>query len=441
MMVSKNFHLLKAIIPAVLIFFIGGSFSYAQKVPSPEEFLGFKAGADFHLANYKQALEYFSALEKASSMIKVFEMGKTEMGKPMIYAVITSTENMGKLDLYKEISKKLSLGKGLSDEEARNLAVEGKAIVYIDVGLHASEVAPTQHSFQLAYDLLTSEDPDIRIILDNTILLLVFANPDGMDLLAEWYHPNVGTPYEVSPMPWLYNKYIGHDNNRDSYMLNSKEIQHITRIVHKEWFPVVLFNHHQRGPFPTRIWIPPTSEPTSPNVHPLVIRGRTLIGAGMAEAFELEGKKGVISRSRYDEWYPGYVTGVVDSHNIISIMTETNLYRYATPRFYTLNDFPEEFKDFTPSMFYPNPWKGGWWRLRDAVEYCLTASKAVLHTAATYREKFLYAKYVMGRDTITRFQQEPPYAWIIKQDQWDTPTSALLLNKLIMLGIDVGLSQ
>jgi len=436
-MFRKYFYSLKTIIPAVLILLLGGLVSFAQRVPAPEEILGFKVGADFHLASYQQAIEYLRALEQASPKIKLFEMGKTSMGKPMMYAVITSEENMAQLDHYKEISKRLALAKGLTDEEARRLAAEGRAIVYIDGGLHATEVAPAQEKIQLAYDLLTSEDPDIRLILDQTVLLLVFANPDGMDMVAEWYHSNVGTPYEISPMPWLYNKYIGHDNNRDSFMVNQIETQNLTRLQMIEWHPQVLFNPHQTGPFPARIWIPPNAEPTNPNVHPLLYRWQNLIGSAMGAAFDREGKKGVISRISYDTWYTGYTTEVVSPHNIVSILTETQLYRYATPHFYTLSDFPEAYREFTPSAFYPNPWRGGWWRLRDAVEYNLTASKAVLHTAAVYREKLLWDKYQMGRDVIARFKKEPPYAWIIPQEQWDAPTAARLLNNMILLGIDV----
>jgi len=157
----------------------------------------------------------------------------------------------------------------------------------------------------------------------------------------------------------------------------------------------------------------------------------------MGAAFDREGKDGAISRTVFDTWYPGYVTQVVDAHNIISLLTETALYRHATPHFYTLNDFPEEYRDFIVSAFYPSPWKGGWWRLRDAVDYCVTASKAVLHTAAKYRAELQYDKYQMGRDVIARFQKEPPYAWIIPQEQKDTPTAALLLNKMMALGIDI----
>jgi len=427
----------RILIPAVLILLLGGLVSFAQRVPPPEEILGFKVGADFHLASYQQAIEYFRALEQASPMIKLFEMGKTSMGKPMIYAVITSEENMAQLDRFKEISKRLALAKGLTDEEAMRLASEGRAVVYIDGGLHATEVAPAQEKLQLAYDLLTSEEPDIRLIRENTIYLLVFSNPDGMDMVAEWYHSNVGTPYEVSRMPWLYNKYIGHDNNRDSLMNNMVETQNITRLAFQEWYPQIFYNPHQTGPFPSRILIPPLAEPTNPDCHPLMIRWQNLIGCAMAAAFEREKKEGVISRFRFDSWFPGYLDAVGDSHNMISIMTETNLYRYATPYHYTLADFPEEYKDFLVSHFYTNPWKGGWWRLRDAVEYNLTASKAVLHTAALYRKKLLYDRYWMGKDVMARFQKEPPYAWIIPQEQWDVPTAACLLNNMILLGIDV----
>lgn len=436
-MFKKSFCSLRIIFLALLILLLACVSSFAQSVPPPEEILGFKVGADYHLVTYQQAIEYFRALERASPMIKLFEMGKTSMGKPMIYAVISSAENMAKLDHFKEISRRLALVKGLTDEEARRLASEGRAVVYIDGGLHATEVAPAQHNIQIAYDLLTSQDSDTRLILDNVIFILVFSNPDGMDMVAEWYHSNVGTPYEVSRMPWLYHIYVGHDNNRDSFMLNMVETQNITRLAFKEWFPQIFYNHHQTAPFPTRILVPPLAEPTNPDCHPLMIRWQNQIGSAMASAFEREKKPGVISRIRFDSWFPGYLDAVGDSHNMISIMTETALYLYATPHYYTLADFPEEYKDLLVSHFYTNPWRGGWWRLKDAVDYCITASKAVLHTAAVYREKLLYDRYWMGKDVMARFKKEPPYTWIIPQEQLDTPTAALLLNKMILLGIDV----
>jgi hypothetical protein len=427
----------RPIIGSLIIFFIMWGVAFAQTVPSPEETLGFKVGTDYHLASYEQAIEYFRSLEAASPRMKLFEIGKTSMEKPMIYAVISSKENMVKLDRFKEISQKLALARDLTDEDAHRLAAEGRAVVWIDVGIHASECAPAQSAIKLAYELVSAEDPETRFIRENTILLLVFANPDGMQMLAEWYLPHVGSPYEVSPMPWLYHLYAGHDNNRDSYMNNLAETRNITRAINQEWYPVILYDHHQTAPFPARIWIPPAAEPTNPNLHPLFIRGKNLVGSAMAYDFDRKGQEGAISRIVFDFIYPGYEDSFCDFFNVISIMTEIAHYRYATPHFYTVNDFPSEYKDFTIGAFYPSPWEGGWWRLKDGIEYALTASKSVLHTASIYRETFLYGKYQMGRDTIVRFEKEPPYGWIIPKEQQDPSTACRLIDDMILAGIEV----
>jgi len=439
---QQNFKSIPSIITSIICLALGLTLNvFSQSIPKPEDILGFKVGADYHLATYTQAIAYLKQLDQSSSRLKLFDMGKTAMGQTMTYAVLSSEENMAELEKYKQIIRRLSLVQGLSDADARKLAQEGKAIVYIDGGLHASECAPAQHNIQIAYDLVAAQDARTLRILKDVILVLVFANPDGMNLLAEWYHPNLGSPFEVSSMPWLYHVYAGHDNNRDSYIANLVETQNMTRLVNKEWFPLILYNHHQTAPFPARIWIPPNSEPTNPNIHPLIVRWQNLVGSAMGAAFDEEGKEGAISRLIFDTWYPGYVTQVVDSHNIISILTETALYRYATPYFYTIRDFPEQYRDLTMSAFYPNPWKGGWWRLKDAVDYCLTASKAVLDVASKYREELLFNKYRMGKDVIQRFSKEPPFAWIIPEKQHDPGTSSLLLNRMILLGIDVYKSE
>ncbi len=412
----------------------------AQNIPTPESVLGFKVGADFHLATYEQAIEYWRALEKASPMIRLQEIGKTSMGKPMYCAIITSAENMKKLDRLREISEKLALAQ-VSDDEARQLAAEGRAVVYIDGGLHATEVAPAQHNIQLAYDLLASDDADTRQIRENTILLLNFANPDGMDIVADWYNPHVGTPYEVSPLPKLYHLYAGHDNNRDAYMLNLSETRAILEFEYRKWYPVLNVNHHQTAPFPTRISIPPLPEPVNPNVHPLVTRWKNMLGTAVGTAFDRNNQPGAIARIVIDGWAPEMLDSIGDLFNTPSTSPETALYQYATPRNYDPKEFPAEYRDFTPGIFYPSPWKGGWWRLRDAVDYVLTFSKATLQMAAVYREKLLLDKYRMGRDVITRFAKEPPYAWIIPQDQWDPPVAATMLNRMMMLGIKVSKAQ
>ncbi len=407
------------------------------QITKPESFLGFKPGADYNLANYEQAIAYFEVLAGESDRIIIKDMGPTSMGRRMKYAVISSEENLRNLERYKEIARKLSLARGVTHQEAEQLAEEGKAIVWIDGGLHATEVAPPQHHLQLVYDMVAGEDRKTRLIRENVILLLVFANPDGMTLISEWYMKNVGTIYEVSNYPELYHKYAGHDNNRDSFISNLVETQNMNRATAHEWFPNILFNQHQKGPFPARIWIPPSSEPLNPNVHPRIVRWKTLIGANMGKRFEEAGQSGVISRIRYDAFFQGYATTVVEGHNIPSILTETQLYQYATPRFYTLKDFPEEHRDLVNGVFYPNPWKGGWWRLGDAVAYNITASKAVLEVGAKFSYDLLMSKYEIASEVIEQNKNEPPYGWIIPKDQADNNTAALMLDRLMLNGVEV----
>ena len=390
------------------------------------------------MATYEKLIGYLELLASQSDQIQIFDMGPTTEGRRMKYAIISSEENMANLNKYKDIVKKLSLARGISDNEAKNLANDGKVVVWIDSGIHSSETSPPMHQFQLAYDLITSTDQKIKFINDNVILLLVQANPDGMTTVANWYEKNIGTQFETSSLPKLYNKYAGHDNNRDSFMANLLETQNMNKIVGTEWYPELLYVQHERAPFPARIWIPPNPEPVNPNIHPIVERWKNLIGSAMGQGFDGANQPGAISRTAYDLWYPGYADGPsVECHNIPSILTETANFRYATPRYYTINDFPEAYRDLTVGTFYPSPWEGGWWRFQDAIEYNLTASISVLDAAAKYRYDFLYYKYKMGKDVIDRFKNEPPYGWIIPINQRDPNTTALLLNRLIGYGIEV----
>jgi len=414
----------------------GGSGAFAQVTP-PEEYLGFKPGADFNLMTYEEAIGYFEHIASQTDRMIVLDMGETSGGRRMKFGVISSAENLQSLDHYKEINRRISLPRGLSGDEARLLAEEGKSFVWIDGGLHGTEVAPAQLLPQLAYDLVTGTDRQMEMVRENVIALLVFANPDGMTIVSNWYMGNVGTPYEVSPIPWLYHEYVGHDNNRDSFMANLVETQNMNRAHSREWFPEILYNQHQTGPFPARIWIPPDAEPTNPNVHPLIVRWKNLIGTAMGKAFEENDQPGAISRIRYDTWYPGYATQVVDGHNVVSILTETQLYSYATPQHFTLNDFPEAHRELTKGVFYPNPWPGGWWRLGDAVAYNSTACKAVLEIAARYKYELIYDKYKAGADVMARFENEPPYGYIVPADQPAQSSTALLMERMMINGIEV----
>ncbi len=408
-------------------------------VPTPESILGFRVGADFSLATYDESLEYFRQLDAASDRMQLVEVGRTSEERRWYFAPISSPSNLANVERYRAIAQRLAHPEGLTDGEARRLAREGKPFVHIDGGLHASEVAGAQHTIQLAFDLVSNtDDPKIQAILDDVVVLLwPSLNPDGQNIVVDWYRSNVGTPYEVAPLHQLYQKYIGHDNNRDAYMLNMRESRVIGR-TWRHWEPQIIYVHHQSSPFPTRIWLPPFAEPVASQVPPLMSREVNTIGMAIAQGLETNGQIGATHMGTgFDAWYPGYIDYLPMLQNIVAFWTETALYRYATPHFYTIGDFPQDRRDLRPEALYSSPWQGGWWRLRDAVEYMVTASVAVLDYAAKYKEDLLYNRYQAGRNTIRKYENAPPYAYFIPQEQRDPVAPVELLWRLAFNGIRV----
>jgi hypothetical protein len=410
----------------------------SASVPTPESVLGHQPGDDFYLANYDESREYFHKLAASSNRVKLITVGKTTRGLDWEIAVISSPENLASLDKYKDISRKLADGRGLSAAEAHDLAHQGKAIVHIDGGLHSTEVAGAQQSINLAYKLVSSQnDPEVDAILNNVILMLwPTLNPDGQNEVVGWYRKNLGTSFEVSPLPDLWQEYVGHDNNRDGYMNNMIESQDVTR-AEIEWDPVIFYCHHQTAPFPTRIFIPPFVEPISSNIHPLMGRWLNVLGTDIAAYLDEHGMPGAVNRVGFDNWYPGFLDFTHIFRNSISFFTETALFRYATPRFYPIDEFPKDQRGLRSEVFYSSPWKGGWWRLRDAVNYMEGASMAVLDTAAKYREELMYNRYQAAVDNVSRFTKEPPYAYIVPLEQRDLPEAAALVQKMMINGIEV----
>ena len=408
-------------------------------VPTPASVLGHTPGDDFYLADYGDTVRYFHALaDAAPDRMKMFTVGKTTQGRNIEIAVISSAANLAKLDETKQAAGRLAHAADLSDDTARELSRSSKVIVHIDGGLHADEVAGPQHTMMLAYKLLSANnDPEIGAILDNVVLVLwPTLNPDGQDMVVHWYRQNVGTPYEVSPLPKLYQEYVGHDNNRDGYMLNMKEEQVVTK-TQLEYSPVIFYCQHQTAPFPARIWIPPFSDPISSNISPYVRSWLNVIGTNMAAYLNAHKMPGAISESRFDNWYAGFMDWAHVFRNEISFFTETALYDYATPHFYTVNDFPKEYRDLRALTMYTTPWQGGWWHLRDAVDYMVGGSMSVLDLAAKNRETLLYNRYQSARDNIEHFRKEPPFAYVISDRQTDTPEAAKLAQLMIDNGLDV----
>ncbi|MGC2299228.1 MAG: M14 metallopeptidase family protein, partial [Acidobacteriaceae bacterium] len=412
------------------------------QAPTPASVLGHSPGDDYYLANYEEEIHYFHELAAHSDRVKMFTVGKSTEGRDIEVAVISSPQNLARLDEYKETARKLATAQGLDDAQALQLARSSKVIVHIDGGLHSIEVAGGQHSIALAYKLASAQgDPEIDNILDNVILVLwPTLNPDGQDMVVSWYRKNLGTQYEVSPMPWLFQDYVGHDNNRDGYMLNMRESQVVTK-AEIEYSPVIFYCQHQTAPFPARIWIPPFSDPISSNISPYVRSWFNVIGTNMTAYLDSHQMPGAISESQFDNWYPGFVDYAGSFRNEISFFTETALYRYATPRFYTVDEFPKDMQDLKALTMYTTPWQGGWWRLKDAVDYMVAGSMSVLDTAARYRETLLYNRYQAARDNIRRFEHEPPFAYVIPSVQPDAPEGQLLAHIMQENGIEIRESQ
>lgn len=413
-------------------------------VPSPESHFGFAVGADYRLADYDQVSSYVRALDAASDRVVVQEIGTSTLGRPLLMALVSTPENLRNRERYREISRRLARARDLEPEEARALAREGKAIIWIDGGLHSTEVAHGQMTPELAYWLATDEGDEARRIRENAIVLvMVNMNPDGLDIVASWYRDNVGTPFETAPLPELYHHYIGHDNNRDWYMFTQAESQAVARQLYHGWFPQIVYNHHQSSPFPGRIWGPPFENPVNPNLDPLVVSGINRLGETMRARFDFEGKPGYNSGIVFDMWWNGSMRGAPDFHNMLGFLTETALYRYATPHCYAPDEIPYDFGERgdylparRPSTSYTNPWLGGCWHLRDAVDYMLTASRAVADHGARHRDELLYNIYHMGRRQIARGERSEggPFAYVVDVAAQHDPGAAVELLRTLRMG-------
>ncbi len=422
---------------SVSIFAAATLAAQSSKIPTPESVVGFAAGAEHKLATYDQTIDYFKKLDAASDQMVLVEAGTSTQGRTFYFALISSKDNLKKIDRYREIARRLARPEGLTEAQALALAREGKPLVHIDGGLHSTEVAGPQHTLLLAHDLLAkSSDPQVARILDNVILMLwPTINPDGHQMVADWYMKNIGTANET--LPRLYQEYVGHDNNRDAYMLNmieSRVVEHTWR----QWEPQVIYVQHQSSPFPTRIWLPPFAEPIATHAPFLMSREVNTIGMAIAQGLEEKGQVGATHMGTgYDAWYAGYIDYTPMFKNIASFWTETALAGMANTREYKIDAFPREYKDLRPQALYTSPWAPGKWTLRDAVDYMYTASLSVLDYAARYKENVLLNRYRSGKWQIEKHRKEGPFAYVIPQDQRDKATAVEMLRRLAFGGIRV----
>ncbi|TAJ71388.1 MAG: peptidase [Phenylobacterium sp.] len=450
----------------------------AAPVTSPKEALGHDIGDDYFLANYTQLEAYFKTVAGQSDRMKLVEIGKTEEGRSEYMAIVSSPANLAKLDRYREIARKLAKAEGVSEQEARALAAEGKAVIWIDGGLHATEVVAPQALIAALHQWLTRDDAETRRILDDVIILFGQVNPDGMELVSNWYMRNSDEKKrEFGSLPRLYQKYIGHDNNRDYYMSAMKETTNVNRVFFREWYPQIIYNHHQTGPAGTVVFVPPFRDPFNYNYDPLVMSTLSEVGATMHSRLIAEGKPGSTMRSgaTYSTWNNGMERSITYFHNAVGLLTE--IIGNPTPTEIPLLARNQIARNDLPAPIAPQTW-----RFRQSIDYSLTMNYAVLDYASRNRERLLFNIWRMGNNSIERGREDSwtvtpkriealeaaakgkplvgsgrnqglqpdlfkqvlrdpanrdPRGYVIPADQADLPTAVKFLNALIKTGVDV----
>ncbi len=390
---------------ALSVAFFAAFVAWAQtppKVTPPKDVLGFNIGDDYQMANYTQLEAHWKKLAAESDRMKLVTIGQTAEGRPHYMAIITSPENMKKLDRYKEIARRLALAEGLTDDQARALAHEGKAVVWIDGGLHANETVGSQQLMEMVYQMVSRTDEETMRFLDDAILLCVQANPDGQEIVANWYmREQEPARRSMNSLPRLYNKYVGHDDNRDFYMSTQPETTNMNRVMFREWFPQIVYNHHQTGPSGTVIFMPPFRDPFNYYFDPLIPLGVEMVATAMHSRLVAEGKGGSVMRSgsNYSTWWNGGLRTIGYFHNMIGILTE--IIGSPTPTNIAL--VPEK---QLPQGDWPMPIAPQVWHYRQSIDYDITNNRAILDLASRYRETFLYNIYQMGRNSIQKGNQD-----------------------------------
>lgn len=383
----------------MLIVFILASITLgnAQTILTPKEHFGFDIGADYQLVNYTQAEAYYKKLAETSDRVLLKEIGKTEEGRTMHMMIVSSPKNLKNIDRYQEISQKLARAKNLTDEEARILVQEGKPVVWIDGGLHATETVGSHQLIETYYQLVSNTDPETLRILDDVIILMVQVNPDGQELVADWYMQESDPEKRNMMIPRLYQKYIGHDNNRDFYMMNMKETTNISRIQYIEWMPQIIYNHHQSSPAGAVVAGPPYRDPFNFVFDPLVITGIDGVGAAMVDRLSRENKPGYtrLDGSVYSTWWNGGLRTTPYFHNMIGILTEI----WGSPNPSEIPFIPERLvpNNDTPFPIRPQPWK-----FRESIDYSVSLNYAILDYASKNAKDLLNNIYTMGKNNIEK---------------------------------------
>ena len=412
----------------------------AAVVPTPESHFGHKMAEDRKLLAWARIVSYFQSLEKASDKIRYREYGKSTEGRPMFVGIISSAENLKNLDRYRDIQSKLADPRRTAQSEADALAKQGKTVVLITCSIHSTEVVSTLTAVDFAYRMLTSESPKIKTILDNTILLLAPSiNPDGNDIVTNWYRRTLDTPYEGTSPPELYQKYVGHDNNRDWYIFSQAETRAVVSQLHNVWHPHIVYDVHQQGTTSSRMFVPPWMDPVDPNIDPVITQLCNAVGMNMAADLTSAGLKGIAVNAMYDFWHPGRHYQAY--HGGLRILSESASARLATPVDIAPDQIQGGAQGYSPreaSWNFLEPWTGGRWAMSDIHQYQMIAFESVLYQAAMRREDFLKSAYFTLKRSVER---AGPVAFVIPRDQTNPGGAKKMLETLAFGGIEVEVAR
>lgn len=405
-------------------------------VPGPESWFGHKIGADRQLLDWEKVVSYFRALAASSDKIRVTEYGRSAENRPLIVATIAAPETLHNLDRYREIQRRLADPRITSPAQAEALFREGKNVILLTCSIHADEVASTHTAVEFAYRLITENNPHFHAILSNTILLLVPSlNPDGVDIVTRWYRSTLGTPFEGTEPPELYQKYIGHDNNRDWYIFSQPETRATISQLHNTWHPEIVYDVHQQGAYAARMFIPPWLDPTEPNIDPILSQEMNALGTEMASDLTAAGKTGIVVHAAYDFWSPSRHYQAF--HGGLRILTESASARLATPITVAPDDIDVSALGYKPrekSWNYVEPWLGGTWRLRDIIDYQEIAFDSLLYNAALHREEMLRNFYRIGQHQVER---NAPWGIMIPKNQRDPGATRRMLETLEFGAVEI----
>lgn len=406
-----------------------------KHITTPAEQFGFEPGTDRKLADWGELTAYYQKLASESDRVRYQELGKTMEGRPFVMLIVSSPENLAHLDEYKAVAQKLSDPRATTPDEAKDLIARGKTVMIITFNIHSTEIASSQTAAAWAYKMATSQDPDVENTLRNVIFLLIPSqNPDGEQLVVDWYKKTLGTPSEGSNPPVLYAKYVGHDDNRDWVGLTQLETRHTARVIN-EWHPQILYDLHQQGADAPRLYLPPWVDPIDPNVDPLLVSSMNALGMRTAHEVAATGKSGILVHGVYDFWSP--LRDYISLHNGVRILTESASANIATPI-----DVPFEklgtgigYDAKVAAWNYPDPWKGGTWHMGDIVQYQLDALDSLARSAATDRVQFLSDFYKVSGHAV--HPAAGPYAYVISAEQTDPIMTARLAATLFDAGVEV----